>query len=256
MHWSRLSAGLVALCLSSCVGGQTGQGDPALPAFDCEERKAPISAAEVALNGLSAEALVETIGQPRSGTLSFTRSGAVDTLTLSISISGAAQLVTPGKPQCAPRVDVGVTAALVTDDGRLMEMMPGVLAAESFDSWRLDANRSLDELAGSYDGEDLPLDTWTNPQLYWHAHSYAPSGGGAAGFAMVAGELYVGGGDPNPLDNQIPVTAAVGDWSVSAQGFGGGGGGAQNGGGNGSPGGAGGTAGGANFGGAGSSGGP
>jgi hypothetical protein len=261
-----LYAVLAGVALSGCAlfGGQTGQDRSVQGSYppECKESATSMATDQVSAIGISANDFVASL-PPLGGALHLYHPDMTDSLTLSLTSPSAARNIVVSMPDlaCRTRLSVDVVATLLTDDGLFDASVPVTLEAEAPNNWRLQGERKLSEIAGTYDWSVFPLNQWKDPSLQIQART-AQAGGGAPGISTsgpIVGTLSLVGGDPNPSDDATPVSAAVGDWmSPGPTSFGGGGtgggtgevggagGGGETGGGNGSPGGAGGTVGGVN----------
>ncbi len=215
-----LVGGLLCMALSGCLGGQTGQGDGVAPA--CRSKKAPIvdpGAAGISIAGLQGGS------EGLSGGLHFHRLNADTTLRFQIVGINAARSVTPQSGEqwhCTDHVEVDVAATLKTDDGRLDESFVTTLDGGLYE-WTFSTSFALSQINGSYDGSEFPPGGLKNPRLSVYAWRSA----------TFSGHLGLDGDDPDPDDNSIQASGAVGEWSGSVAGpsAGGGPGGHVNGGG-------------------------
>lgn len=194
-----LLGGLLCLALSGCLGGQTGQGDGAVPA--CRSKKAPI--ADPAAAGISIAAL-QGGSEGLSAALHFFQLNADTTLHFRIASINAARSVTPESNQvsnCTDHVEVDVSATLKTDDGRFDETFVTTLDG-GLNEWTFSTTFALNQLNGSYDGSEFPLSSLKNPRLSVYAWRSA----------TFHGHLVLDADDPNPNDNSIQASGAVGEW--------------------------------------------
>jgi hypothetical protein len=200
---------LVPLALAGCLGGQTGQGFSDREPIRCPRTPVTVAADEPALLGSSSRALADSVRGPWREPLVWHRADRRTMITVDVAFTATqARLLQAspdaGAPACGDELELDVDVHLVTDDGALEESRPGTLRFTSTFSAVAWSAIDLATLGGSYDpGSEFDLSTWNNPEL--NARVWFSSG-------AMHGQLTLDGDDPNPRDEEFPVSGAIASW--------------------------------------------
>jgi len=202
---------LVPLALAGCFGGQTGQGLIDREPVRCPRTPVTVAADEPALLGSSPRALADSVRGPWREPLVWSQTDQRTVITVNVAYTATqARLLQAsadaGATACADELELDVEVQLVTDDGALDESRPGTLRFTSTFSAVAWSAIDLATLRGSYDpGSDIDLSNWKEPEL--NARVWFSSG-------AMHGQLTLDGDDPNPHDDEFPVSGAIASWPV------------------------------------------
>jgi hypothetical protein len=213
----------VTLCLTACVvlgagcgvlGGQTGQdssikGGGRDPDAECDDATGSvIGADDASVLGFSASELLDGIADPLSAPFTWYRRNESTRVQVVITYVDGEIRAIRGQPdgehpEC-DELEVDVELTLTTEDGLLDERVSVTLHAHGASEATVSFPLGLDMLSGSYDASEYDLSTWQDPELRVDVHF-----GDGGGFS---GQLSLSGGDPNPRDDEMPVSASVAGW--------------------------------------------
>ena len=181
-----LSALSVATLTTSCAGGDVKDdtaapgddsgvvsGDGGMPDYqECDDSTATLASSDISALGFSADDVLTAVAGPSSASGTWTDGGAITTVTLAVSLSGApvfhdrSPTVDTGTGMegpdsaCPDWLEVPVSVTFATDDGAFDETLSAsILAMELSSLW---ASSELDwtALSGTYTFTDIDPAEW------------------------------------------------------------------------------------------------
>jgi hypothetical protein len=162
-HMRRLAIVIaLALCALACLpacgllGGQTGQEDKS-GSYEppCEGNSIDVGDSDGHAIGVNPRQVVDTLRGPLRARLTWTKLQTTTQVTIELDYAGNAARVHTDAVECSDRLELDVTLAIKTDDGRLDEHVPATLVATAPDSATLDVTIALADLNGTYDASEV-----------------------------------------------------------------------------------------------------